>query len=219
MMTIFGYFGIAGGLLCACGDLLLDLKGKQNKKLGTFGFIDSSWNTMDARRFPVSILLAMVGVPMYFLGLSALAMIMAERNAVFALFFWIISLAGSIGGFFIHAMVCLMPILYKTSIKTQDFSFTEELINRQFDTIKIPFYLLFILLVGVTSILCAFAIGMGYVPVPIYMIFLTPLSLMLIGVTLRKLWPNVFYDLPGIIMPSTGLAMMGLIAVVAASNL
>ena len=37
---IFGILGIAGGVLCAVGDILFDLKGKGNKKLGTSGNID-----------------------------------------------------------------------------------------------------------------------------------------------------------------------------------
>ena len=217
MITLFGYVGIAGGLLCACGDLLLDIKGKHNQELGVHGYINSAWDTMDSRRFRCSILLAVLGVPMYFLGLCALSMLMAKSNPVFALVFWMVSLVGSIGGFFIHTFVCLMPLLYKTSRRNQDISFADELINTQFDAVKLPFVLLYALLVGVTSILCAIAIGLGYLDVPFFMIFCTPLSLTLIGVTLRRLYPHVFYDLPGIIMPSMGLAMLGLVAVWAAS--
>ena len=36
----------------------------------------------------------------------------------------------------------------------------------------------------------------------------------IIGITLRKLNRRVFCDLPGIIMPSMGLAMLGLIGIV-----
>ncbi len=35
METVFGYLGLLGGLLAAAGDVLLDLKGRGNKKLGS----------------------------------------------------------------------------------------------------------------------------------------------------------------------------------------
>ena len=34
MIIILGIIGIIGGLLCAVADLLLDIKGPQNRKLG-----------------------------------------------------------------------------------------------------------------------------------------------------------------------------------------
>lgn len=36
---------LVGGLLCCVGDLLFDLKGKGNEKLGTSKNIDSNWNS------------------------------------------------------------------------------------------------------------------------------------------------------------------------------
>ncbi len=89
MEAIFGWLGLLGGLLTAAGDLLLDLKGRDNKKLGRYGFIESAWDTMAAWRFKASILLAAVGVPLYFLGLTSLAMQMT--NTAFALAFWIVA--------------------------------------------------------------------------------------------------------------------------------
>ena len=41
------------------------------------------------------------------------------------------------------------------------------------------------------------------------------LPLMIFGITLRKIHPKWFCDLPGIIRPSFGLAMQGLIGIVA----
>ncbi len=43
---VLGIIGIIGGLLCATADLLLDLKGTKNKKLGKMGVIDSEWENM-----------------------------------------------------------------------------------------------------------------------------------------------------------------------------
>ena len=43
---IFSCLGLAGGLLCATGDILFDLKGRGNQKLGTSKNIDSNWTKM-----------------------------------------------------------------------------------------------------------------------------------------------------------------------------
>lgn len=61
MNLIFSILGLAGGILCAIGDILFDLKGKGNKKLGTSGNIDSNWEHMAYWRFGVSILTAFTG--------------------------------------------------------------------------------------------------------------------------------------------------------------
>ena len=51
MNLIFSIMGLIGGLLCCVGDLLFDLKGKGNKKLGTSKNIDSNWSKMAEWRF------------------------------------------------------------------------------------------------------------------------------------------------------------------------
>ena len=46
MNLIFSIMALIDGLLCCTGDLLFDLKGKGNKKLGTSKNIDSNWSKM-----------------------------------------------------------------------------------------------------------------------------------------------------------------------------
>lgn len=47
------------------------------------------------------------------------------------------------------------------------------------------------------------------------MAFLNSIVFLIIGVLFRKINPNKFQDLPGIIMPSLGLAMTGVIRIFA----
>lgn len=63
----------------------------------------------------------------------------------------------------------------------------------------------------VTSII---AILTGCLAVPTWFALLNSIIFLIIGVTFRKINPKVFQDLPGIIMPSMGLAMLGLIGIV-----
>lgn len=52
-------------------------------------------------------------------------------------------------------------------------------------------------------------------PVPKWMALLNSVVFLLIGWLFRKIDPKRFQDLPGIIMPSLGLAMVGLIGIAA----
>ncbi len=212
MEVVFGWLGLLGGLLTATGDMLLDLKGRDNKKLGKHGFIESAWDTMAAWRFKASILLAASGVPLYFLGITSLAMQMA--NKAFALVFWIVALVGAIGGFFIHALICIYPLFYKQLRETQSFDEMEAVLNVGYAAVKIPFFAQFALLVFGSSVMFIIAVIMGYLSLPVWAIAFSPLCLMIVGVLLRVIQRNWFYDLPGIIMPSLGLGLLGLMAAV-----
>ena len=61
MYLVFSILGLIGGLLCCAGDILFDLKGRGNQKLGTSKNIDSNWTKMADWRFGSSIVLAMIG--------------------------------------------------------------------------------------------------------------------------------------------------------------
>ena len=59
------------------------------------------------------------------------------------------------------------------------------------------------------------AIIIGALPVPKWMALLNSVVFLLVGWLFRKINPRRFQDLPGIIMPSLGLAMVGLIGIAA----
>ncbi|MDL2214333.1 hypothetical protein LJB76_02080 [Clostridia bacterium OttesenSCG-928-O13] len=54
MDFVFGILGVVGGLCCAVGDILFDLKGKGNTQSGPMGVVDSKWLTMAEWRFPAT---------------------------------------------------------------------------------------------------------------------------------------------------------------------
>lgn len=81
---IFSILGLTGGVLCAIGDILFDLKGKGNKKPGTSGNIDSSWEHMSYWRFGASILTAFAGDMLLGFGFLSLVNQIRPTNAVLA---------------------------------------------------------------------------------------------------------------------------------------
>ena len=216
---VFGLLGILGGLLCAVGDILFDLKGKGNSKSGPSGLIDSNWQKMADWRFPASILLAGVGVPLYLLGFLGMSNQLAQTNETVGMIFLVFAVVGSAGGFFIHAIVCCIPVICKTLGKKNVGEDTiHEVVGKLFSAIKIPFVVMFCSLVMATSITLIFAILKGYLHVPLIFIVVNPLGLMLIGWVFRLINKKVFSDLPGIIMPSMGIAMIGLMTAISASR-
>ena len=60
MIKALAIIGIIGGMLCAVADLLLDLKGVDNQKLGKMRVIDSKWREMSHGRFVWSDIIAMI---------------------------------------------------------------------------------------------------------------------------------------------------------------
>ena len=213
MNTILGLCGMAGAFLCIIGDLLLDLKGKDNSQLGKNKLINTSWDHMHIKRFVVSIFLAAFGAPLSFLGFMAMADQIHFVSLPLANAMWMVGLFGCAGGTFIHIIICVFPVIYKTMKPHHSIEEIDRVINGVYDAVKVPFWLLYFVLIGVSSCIVIYAIFKEYLHLSYWCMLLTPLSTTLIGLLLRALFPRTCYDLPGIILPSTGLGMIGLLAI------
>ena len=97
--------GLIGRLLCSIGDILFDLKGKDNEKLGTSKNIDSNWSKMAEWRFRLSIIWAMFGIVLIGFGFYAVADMIREKSFLLSNLILITGFIGCIGGFFIHSML------------------------------------------------------------------------------------------------------------------
>ena len=62
--------------------------------------------------------------------------------------------------------------------------------------------------------ICVIAVILkGFLDVPKWFVLLNPFVFLFVGVGLRKIKHEWFYDLPGIILPSLGMGMYGVIAI------
>ncbi len=208
MSMAFSVLGLIGGILCAVGDMLLDMKGKNNQKLGKNKITDSNWENMSEWRFKFSVIIVMIAVPMYAMGLWSLS---EQIGGTIETILKPVTFVGSMGGFFIHAFLCVLPIVYK-SLPDKELAVT--IIDKMYSTIKIPFLLLYFVLTLATTILVIIAIANGSLDVPRFCVLLNPIVFMIIGVSLRLFKNDLFYDLPGICMPSLGLGMFELIGII-----
>ncbi|MFI3175202.1 MAG: DUF6796 family protein [Bacillota bacterium] len=213
-MLLYPILGILGGLLCATGDLLLDLKGKDNRMIDANKMISSNWISMKRWRFLVSIILALFGVPLIMLGGISLAEQISNSNESLGNMFYLSVLIGSMGGFFIHTILCIVPILFQELRKITDEEKSCYIILVIWKAVCIPFLSLYLILILLGSILLITAIIKGYLFVPLWCVCLNPLCFSVIGVLLRKIFPKYCYELPGICMPSLGLSMFGVITLI-----
>ena len=214
---VFGIFGIIGGLLCASADILFDLKGKNNIKSGPAKIIDSNWQIMSEWRFNASILVAAIGVPLNFFGFLGMANQLAQSNKTMAMAFLVFSVVGASGGLFIHASVCLIPIISKALTKDEvNKDIIESVIGKIYNAVKIPLFIMFFSLVIATSAVLIYAIIRKYINVPFVFVIFNPIGLIMIGWLFRLINMKIFSDLPSIIMPSVGIAMIGLMTAITA---
>ena len=95
-----------------------------------------------------------------------------------------------------------------------DFERAESVINRVWKTIKLPFFVLYLILVIGTTALIVIAIVLGAIDVPLWCVLLNPVVFQLVGLLLRAIKRDWFYDLPSICAASLGLASIGVIGLI-----
>ena len=212
MIKVLAIIGIIGGMLCAVADLLLDLKGYDNKKLGKMKVIDSKWAEMSHGRFVWSDILAMFAVPMYTCGFVALMMQLYKVKAELSIGMTILFLCGAMGGFMIHTFLCMMPTIYQKIMKRDYYELAEDVIEGVFRQIYVPFFVLYCMLVIFPALIVMVLIGFGVIALPLWCIILNPLVFQLIGMLFRATGLKIFIDAPSCCAASLGLAMYGVLA-------
>ena len=211
---VYSIVGLLGGICCVMGDLLFDLKGKDNVKIGTTGVIESNWVKMANWRFKASIILGCIACFMMGIGLYSLGNQIATSNFFLSEILILFAILTSLAGFFVHSFLCITPIIYKAVLSKGDKDLAEYTINEVFSAIKILFLLLYVvIMLGPTSIII-YCILHQLLDVPTWFVILNPIVFFIIGLTLKKIYPRWFYELPSIIMPSLGMGMFGLIGII-----
>ncbi len=208
---IYSIVGVLGGIVCAIGDIFLDLKGKDNVKVGNSLIIESNWTKMADWRFKLSIIFGLFGVFMYSLGIYSLGRQLLSGNEILSETMILFSILTALSGFFIHSFICVTPIIYKAVLKGKDEKLAEHTLNELLSAVKIPFALLYAFIILAPTILTVYCILNGLFDVPNYFVLLNPLVFLIVGLTLKKVKRDWFYELPSICMPSLGLGMFGVI--------
>lgn len=185
MNLIFSIMALIGGLSCCVGDILFDLKGKGNKKLGTSKNIDSNWSKISEWRFGLSIIFAMFGVILLGFGLYAIGDIVRENNEILSNIILITGFIGCTGGLFVHSMLCVQAVIYKriTDNGKTNFEFADNTLEGFYKTIIFPFILVYSVFM-IADICIAIAILNGALGVPRWMALLNSIVFLFIGLAM-----------------------------------
>jgi len=204
---IYSIVGLLGGLICCVADILLDLKGKDNK---TIGHVHSSWDRMSLWRFHWSIILGAISIPMYNLGIISLGNQVEGASHTVGYILRLLGYLSNAYAIFIHTSICLGPCVYKA---IGDEVYGAKAVEGLLKACEKPFIVFYLVEIFGISGTVAYAIIRNYIQLSNFFILLTPLVTFVFGMTLRKIKYDWFYDLPGIIMPSFGIACIGLIGI------
>ncbi len=210
----YSIMGVLGGIVCAIGDILLDLKGKDNKKVGKSLVIESNWVKMANWRFKWSIPCGFFGSFMYSLGVHSLGRQIQNHSEFLSEALFLTAAIMAMCGFFIHSFICIAPIIYKAVLNGKNEDLAEHTINELLSAIKIIFGALFAFLLLAPTSIIIYCILNGFLDVPTYFVLLNPIVFLFVGLAFRAIKRDWFYDLPSIIMPSLGIGMFGVIGIV-----
>lgn len=205
MNLIFSVLGIAGGLICAIADLLFDLKGRHNQKLGSSKNIDSRWLHMRHWRFGASIVLAFIGCGCIGLGIYSLGIQIMEKSYVLGLITLLCGYFGIIADYFTHALLCFQALVYKGIMKRGNLQIADDALENVYSQVTLLTYFGYLILL-VPCVTVIIAIFCGYLSVSLWCVWLNPIVFMLIGAGFRYIDKDLFQDLPGIVMSSLGWA-------------
>lgn len=158
----------------------------------------------------------MFGVILVGFGFYAIGYMIRENDIILSNLILITGFIGCVGGLFVHSLLCLQAVIYKriTDNGKSNFELADNTLEGFYKAIMFPFFLAYIILM-IADICIAVAVLNGSLGVPKWMALLNSIIFLIIGVLFRKASSDKFQDLPGIIMPSLGLAMVGVIGIVA----
>ncbi len=210
--------GMISMAIFMAGDWFLDVKGSGNEEIGIF--VNSNWTTMSMWRFEVSILLAALAMPLYWIALRGLRCLVAEtctedtqgHAGVMNRVFQVSSAAGAISVLFIHIMCCLMPVIFKTGYGLgMTFEQAAELTNQVGMYILVPFMVYYLVADIGMSVIIVYLIFTGRFALPKWMAVFQPVGGLLLSGIFMKI-PFVWCNDLAVAFESMGHLLMFLAA-------
>lgn len=192
----FAFVGMLGGFLCSVADYFLEYLGAlPNETIGAYGVVETAWASMAAWRFPASIWIAAVTVPMYVMGFLAIARQMRATHEKIGKLFGASALLGSLGGLFIHIMLCVLPVAYRYLVANASRELAVGTIDAMVGSFIVPFYAYYVFLIIIPLIVwCVYCFQKGsrYQPVAaLAVVGFTVLCLVLGGLVPALRWLQV----------------------------
>lgn len=188
----FATIGTFGALVCSVADYLLEYLGRESETLGSIGQIETAWLTMGTWRFTASLIIAAVVIPLYGLGLFAVYRQMNSTHPTVAKAYGICTAIGMLGSFFIHGILCLLPIAFKTAYVSGDLNCAVAVVDAMTSSMMIPFFTYYTLLVPIPAAIWAvYCLKKGSLYSPKYAVIV--LGITLLCIVLEKIIPSLSF--------------------------
>lgn len=140
---IFAILAAVAGLLYSLADYLLEYLPGNSTVLDKYGVVESAWAAMGAGRFTASITLAAMITPFFVMGYLCVYRQMQTTHPRYAKAFITVALVGGLADFFIHAILCIMPIVYKSVLEISGQAAAVSVLEAMAGSYIIPFYAYF----------------------------------------------------------------------------
>ena len=140
---IFAVLAAAAGLLYSIADYLLEYLPGESTVLDKYGAVESAWEVMHAGRFTASIALAAMITPFFVAGYICIYKQMQTTHPKYAKGFIAVTLIGGLSDFFIHAILCIMPVVYKSVFEISGRTAAVAVLEATEGSFIIPFYVYF----------------------------------------------------------------------------
>ncbi len=140
---IFAVFAAIAGLLYSVADYLLEYLPGNSTVLDKYGVVESAWGEMSAGRFTASLTIAAIITPFFVAGYLCVYQQMRTSHPGFAKAFITVTLIGGLSDFFIHAILCIMPIVYQSVFHISGQTSAVTVLEAMTGSFIIPFYVYF----------------------------------------------------------------------------
>lgn len=180
----FALIGFLGGLICSVADYFLEYMGRESTTMGFMGTVKSAWADVSAWRFPASIWIVSLAVPMYVVGMIAVIRQMRATHKKLGAAFGGSFLLGSLGGLFIHISMCLMPVVYQYLIANTTQEMAVGAVDAMTASFIGPFFLYYSFLILVPLVLwCAYCFQKGGAYKPLTAVVIVGFTLLCIALS------------------------------------
>jgi len=143
MNCIFAVLAAVAGLLYSLADYLLEYLPENSTILDKYGVVESAWAVMEAGRFTASITLAAIITPFFVIGYICVYRQMQTTHPRYAKAFILVTLIGGLSDFFIHAILCIMPVVYKSAFEISGQTVAVTVLEDMIGSFIVPFYVYF----------------------------------------------------------------------------
>ncbi len=140
---IFAVLAAVAGLLYSLADYLLEYLPENSTVLDKYGVVESAWAVMGTGRFTASLTLAAIITPFFVAGYLCIYKQMQTTHPKYARAFITVTLVGGLSDFFIHAILCIMPIVYKSVLEISGQTAAVTVLEAMTGSFIVPLYVYF----------------------------------------------------------------------------